>query len=333
MKTLGGMQRDGRSVQDVGFSIFNQMFAKFSADGRTGETTFAEYCQRPTNAEEAKQVQITLSNKAGTMLDNQVKDAIEKAVHDLIVEGIKDGYWSTKSGQEVDDKIVAQYNEELTEANLTQLHNRFTFKRRTDNAVGLSIGTTSINGDYVNSEYKLNTGLSYKRYINKHFNLNLGLNRFTLANTNLFKKDFMSIDVNLEYNIIPFDKLSPFIYIGGGSNISDDFNNLNSKVQIGGGIEYLVNDSIGISLFAENNIVFSDLVDGLIEGERDDMYFKIGFGLNFYLGKYNTSKDSQRIEERKRKKELKRIKKENIEKELNKKASTIDESKNEGDEN
>ncbi|WP_055435848.1 CsgG/HfaB family protein [Lacinutrix algicola] len=246
-----------------------------------------------------------------------VKDAIEKAVHDLVVEGIKDGYWSTKAGKQVDDEIVNEYNQELLEANSTQLYDRFTFKRRTDNVVNASLGLAKINGDYVNSEFKLNTRLGYKRYINKHFNLNLNANQFSLANENLFDKNFMSIDVNLEYNILPFDKLSPFIYAGGGTNISNDFNNINPKIQFGGGLEYLLSDRIGITLHAENNMVFSDLVDDLEQGERDDMYFRVGVGLNFYLGNYNTKKDLEKTKERERRKELKRIKRNNMEKALN----------------
>ena len=78
MKTLGGNQRGGTIVQDDGFGILKQMFAKGYASGHAGEATFPEYCQRPTNAEEAKEVQITFSNKAGTTFYNQVQDAIEE---------------------------------------------------------------------------------------------------------------------------------------------------------------------------------------------------------------------------------------------------------------
>lgn len=243
-----------------------------------------------------------------------VKDAIEKAVHDLIVEGIRDGYWSTKDGEEKDKQIIDNYNREEEKANLTHLYNRFTFKRRTDNVVHGSLGTALINGDYTNAQYKLNARLGYKRYLDSHFNLSLNANRFSLENKNLFNKSFVSIDANIEYNVIPFDKLSPYIYVGGGTSISDDFNNINPKVQFGAGLEYLISDRVGLTLFGENNLVFSDLVDGLERGERDDMYLRVGIGLNFYIGNYNTKKDIERAEEKARKKELKKIKKDNIKK-------------------
>jgi len=253
-----------------------------------------------------------------------VKDAIEKAVHDLIIEGIKDGYWQTKEGQEVDNSLVAKYNKEVERSNATQLYNRFTFKRRTENVVHGSIGTARINGDYINAEHQLNIRLGYKRYLGKHFNLNLNANRFSLKNKNIFDKSFVSVDANVEYNILPFDKLSPYIYVGGGTNISNDFNNINPKFQAGLGLEYLVTDRLGVTAFVENNFVFSDAIDDLVRGDRDDMYLRLGLGVNLYVGNYNTKTDLKRAEERARKKELKRIKRENIEKGLYNKDSQVE---------
>jgi len=248
-----------------------------------------------------------------------VKDAIEKAVHDLIMEGIEDGFWSTKAGLEVDKKLVSNYKEEKEAANVTELFNRFTFKRRTETVFHGSIGASKINGDYINPEFKLNYRLGYKRSLTSHFNLSLNVNKFNLSNKNIFDKSFVSIDANVEYTVLPFDKLTPYIYAGGGTNISNNFNNLNPKLQAGIGLEYLVTERIGITGYAENNFVLSDAIDGLNRGSKDDMYSRFGVGLNFYIGNYNTKKDFERLKEKERKKELKQIRKDNINKGLQKK--------------
>lgn len=239
-----------------------------------------------------------------------VKDAVEKAVHDLIVEGIKDGYWSTKEGPEVDKKLIDNYTEEFDDSKLTGLYNRKLFNRRAGSAVQVSLGGAFINGDFINPQWKINTRLGYKRYLNNNFNLNLNLNKFNLANENIFNEGFYAIDANVEYTILPFDKLSPFVFAGAGTNISDDFNNIHPKVFFGGGLEYLALTNLGISLFIDNNFVFSDDLDGTVRGNKDDMYLRGGLGLNFYLGNTNLKKQ----EERGRKNELKRIKRNNIEK-------------------
>lgn len=77
MKTLGGHPRGGVLVQDDGFGILKQMFAKGYASGHAGEATFPEYCQRPEPNADAKDVEITFSDAAGGEFYKQVQDAID----------------------------------------------------------------------------------------------------------------------------------------------------------------------------------------------------------------------------------------------------------------
>jgi len=53
------------------------MFAKGYASGHAGEATFPEYCERPTPGADAKDVEITFSNKAGGQFYKEVQDAID----------------------------------------------------------------------------------------------------------------------------------------------------------------------------------------------------------------------------------------------------------------
>ena len=78
MKKLGGHPRGGVLVQDDGFGLLKQMFAKGYASGHAGEATFPEYCQRPETDAEAREVEITFSDKAGGEFYKQVQDAIEE---------------------------------------------------------------------------------------------------------------------------------------------------------------------------------------------------------------------------------------------------------------
>jgi len=243
-----------------------------------------------------------------------VKDAIDKAVHDLIIEGIEDGYWSTKAGKEMDTELVNAYSDERDIADNTLLFDRFRNNRRTNSAVHASIGSAIINGDYVNPKYEFSTKLGYKRFFNPYFDVNFNFNKFNLANKELVNEGYMSLDANLEYVVLPFDRLTPLIYAGGGSNISNYFKQVAPKVQAGLGLEYLLSDAIGFTIYGENNYVFADDLDNLIAGKRDDMYWRIGVGVNIYLGKSNSKfKDKQDAEKRKRK-ERNKIRRDNIKK-------------------
>ena len=77
MKSLGGHPRGDVLVQDDGFGILKQMFAKGYASGHAGEATFPEYCERPRDLAEAKEVEITFSDLAGGEFYKQVQDAID----------------------------------------------------------------------------------------------------------------------------------------------------------------------------------------------------------------------------------------------------------------
>ncbi|MGD2168168.1 MAG: hypothetical protein PVF63_08685 [Gammaproteobacteria bacterium] len=78
MKSMGGHPRGDVLVQNDGFGILKQMFARGYAAGHAGEATFPEYCQRPKTANEAREVEITFSNKAGSEFYRQVQEAIEQ---------------------------------------------------------------------------------------------------------------------------------------------------------------------------------------------------------------------------------------------------------------
>ncbi len=76
MKSMGGHPRGEVLVQDDGFGILKQVFAKGYASGHAGEATFPEYCERPAGGADAQSVQITFSNRAGGEFYRQVQDAI-----------------------------------------------------------------------------------------------------------------------------------------------------------------------------------------------------------------------------------------------------------------
>ncbi|MGB0906849.1 MAG: hypothetical protein ACPGVT_05090 [Maricaulaceae bacterium] len=78
MKSMGGHPRGDTIIQDDGFGILKQMFAKGYATGHAGEATFPEYCERPSTAGEIRDLEITFSEMAGEGFYAQVQKAIEE---------------------------------------------------------------------------------------------------------------------------------------------------------------------------------------------------------------------------------------------------------------
>jgi curli production assembly/transport component CsgG len=215
-----------------------------------------------------------------------VKEAIDKAVETLIVEGVIDGLWAPQGGQPVIDTLKEKYELEKEDAASTALYDRKLEDRRGKSAVSITGGSAHIAGDYSNPKGHLAGSLAYKFYFNKPtLNLNLGLGYFQLENEQAFKDDFMSFDINLEYDLLPYDDLSPFAYAGIGTISNLNLDDPYFKFQYGLGVEFLPSNNIGIKLFGEQNILFTDKLDGLERGKRDDYFWRIGVGLNFYIGK------------------------------------------------
>jgi curli production assembly/transport component CsgG len=120
----------------------------------------------------------------------------------------------------------------------------------------------------------------------------MGVGYLQLENKQQFTDEFLTVDMNLEYNVLPYDNFTPFLYAGaGGVTPSWNIDKAFAKFQYGLGFEYLPINNIGIKIFGEQNVVFSDKLDGIINGKRDDYFWRVGLGLNFYIGKpYNKVK-------------------------------------------
>ena len=227
-----------------------------------------------------------------------MKEAIDKAVENLIVEGIIDGLWMPQGGQSVANTIKEKYLKEQEEAEATVLFERKLEDRRGEFAIGISGGSALMDGDYPNPKANISTSSSLKYvFKNPKFNLNASLGYLKLENKQLFNDQYVTADLNLEYNILPYDQFTPFIYGGvGGILSSKKIQKTLAKVQYGAGFEYLIANDIGIKIFGEQNVVFSDKLDGIVNGKRDDYFWRFGLGLNFYIGKPHESVKSVNFE-------------------------------------
>lgn len=241
-----------------------------------------------------------------------VKEAIEKSVKSLIIEGIKSNIWSPRvEDREAINKLISDYDLEKSEAVDTKLYERLYKERRSKSAIITGLGASFIDGDLASSQPGFFGRLGYKRAINPYLSLSGTYNNFDLENKDVFKENFSSIDVNMEFTILPYDKLTPFIYAGGGA-FTDFLEVIDPKIQYGLGIEYLINDTVGLNLFAEQNIVFSDEVDNVVSGKRDDFFYRFGLGLNFYLNSKNPNKKAEKLKAKQEENRLKELRRENI---------------------
>ncbi len=174
---------------------------------------------------------------------------------------------------------------ELSSKNNSEVMDRLVFyDYRGTNVLDVAVGTSVINGDLPDAQFEIYFKAGYKRFIIDHLNIGIAYNKYNVAFKDIYNEGFMSFDLNLEYIFNPYNRVTPFVYAGGGYNAANYFENASSKLQGGAGIEYIVFDGLGIKLFAEYNYMLDDTLDGLESGDSDDILYRIGFGFNVYFG-------------------------------------------------
>jgi curli production assembly/transport component CsgG len=212
-----------------------------------------------------------------------VTEAIEKAVSSLVLEGIKDNIWETDAPKPEIDAVMMKYKEENQEADVAAIYGRHLQERRSKFAIEISSGATLMDGDYGSSLLRPMGRGALKYFITPSFNLSASTNVINLANKDRLDVGYLTFDLNGELIILPKDKLSPFIFAGGGFGANRIFDNEHFKLQYGLGLEYMISDKIGIKLYGEHNLNFSDNIDYLKRGVRDDYYYRFGLGMTYYF--------------------------------------------------
>lgn len=107
-----------------------------------------------------------------------MKEAIEKAVEALIIEGIKDELWLPRLSEEATAKLIEDYDSEKDEAITTELYDRFLTERRGDYAITAALGGTLMNGDLANPQLAFNSKIGFKRKLNPYLALGASFNKF-----------------------------------------------------------------------------------------------------------------------------------------------------------
>ncbi|WP_194852223.1 CsgG/HfaB family protein [Nonlabens antarcticus] len=238
-----------------------------------------------------------------------VKEAIEKAVEALIVEGVETGLWYPQGGEEVANKMVLDYRTEKEVAERTDVYQRELLDRRSRLRLDFGVGGTYANNDLANPYYEYSATVGAKYNFTPFIGIKGQANFYRIKNTGTLNRQFTSVDLNAEFTILPYEKFSPYVYAGPGLNFADGFNTIDFKAQAGIGLEYLVSPSVGIKVYGDYNAVFSDEMDGIVSGKRDDQYYKFGAGINVYFGNNQAKENSPNFIRRREAKELKRFNK------------------------
>ncbi len=79
-----------------------------------------------------------------------VTEAIEKAVQGLVIEGLKDGLWQLQNANDINSKVIKDYETEKIKDENSDIYGRTLLAARPNWGVGLNFGTQTYSGDYSN---------------------------------------------------------------------------------------------------------------------------------------------------------------------------------------
>ena len=238
-----------------------------------------------------------------------VREAIEKAVYSLIIEGVQEGLWSLADTSKKNCKLFQEYfetREQRTEyAKFDQWGNLITSEtyRTTAGtapqnlAIGLNSTGLYYQGDYQSPQIKPGGNINLRYGINHWFSLMFSAGGGQVADKNNFSSTLARTELSGMFTLFPKKSITPVFYFGPGINnywVEDQdgepiprnrsaYSGWRSTLITGGGIEYFLIPKMSIQAGIKNNYIFNDELDGVVHGEKNDSYWSISIGTMLYF--------------------------------------------------
>lgn len=220
-----------------------------------------------------------------------VTEAIEKAVHSLVLEGVRDGLWAvaSKSAPQMKTMLDA-LDGEKTEMSETDVYG---VRKNAMNAPFLCLqpyaAVWRYSGDYARRMMQTGYGVSLDFHITPTFALQVNGGTGTLASREGFRMNTSTLNANLLFRLLPFQRATPLLAVGGGVMAQRG----NTPLQLRGerfyeanagiGLQYAPAKAFSVRTMLEYHQPFTDKLDGRVAGRFNDYYLRgtLGVVLNF----------------------------------------------------
>ncbi|WKK74315.2 CsgG/HfaB family protein [Marivirga salinae] len=244
-----------------------------------------------------------------------VKEAIEKAVIGLVIEGIDDQLWQVMDTVDLQGDVINQYKTEQINNNYIDAFGLEVRERRDNWGIGINGSAIKCEGDYVNGETLGAAEIAMEYSPKSAFSVmtNLGVGKISASGG--FNSILSYADLGVKYKFLHLNTMTPYIYIGGGT-VKELMNDRDSKIEyyqdfyplgtVEFGFEHLLKNNFGIHGAVNYRHVLSDNLDGLEFGEYDDFFWGVSIGVTKYFSfKKKNKKGGIKKEGLKRKKDVK----------------------------
>ena len=215
-----------------------------------------------------------------------VTEAIDEAVKLLILEGIEEGLWSAR-----DEDAVLAYKEQFEiererEKQFQRDYFGFIENRAMRSGWHLAIGGAfgSHIGNYSYPSTKAGVMLQVERSTGSYFSVKANFMRTELGVQRMFSNPVNTAELMLNVYATPDYKLSPYLSIGPGVIAFDkqyDFmeRQFFPAASFEAGLDYRLNDRLGVRLSSHYRYLLKDGLDGVAEGRYNDQHWNVNLGV------------------------------------------------------
>ncbi len=222
-----------------------------------------------------------------------VRDAIEKAVQVLVIEGLADGLWFTADTTGAAVRQVEGLLAEQRSLATEDLRGPYGEDPRASYQAGAFAQTTRYSGDFGQGRYEYGAGLSASRRLAPTYGVGLAATFGRLSTTDLeFQREIVSAGANFDLRPVPDFKLVPLLRLGLGVTLDlgapGDLVALQGAVPnlyYGAGVEYKLGPQLELQALFGNYYHLTDRLDGERQGKFNDWILNGQVGLQFLFGK------------------------------------------------
>ncbi|MEP1095193.1 MAG: CsgG/HfaB family protein [Cyclobacteriaceae bacterium] len=221
-----------------------------------------------------------------------VREAIEKAVVSLIIEGAIDGLWKFQNPDDLNNNMVIGYQKEKLENESTNVFGTQFKDRRAGLSVGIHGAGWAYAGDYGESKMFPAAEIDLEVFSNRPVALNFAFGYGTIGTKDTYQADILLTEITANYRWFTKMPSTPYLRFGLGTIIEVD-NNLPQEA--GGfntsypffiseiGYEHLIKDRLGLSLGANYRYAFDDDMDRVLQGKYNDAFWEGKIGVRYYF--------------------------------------------------
>jgi curli production assembly/transport component CsgG len=221
-----------------------------------------------------------------------VREAIEKAVTSLIIEGAVDGLWKFKDPNGLKSQAVQDYLEEKTENEYVDEFGFLLEDRRSSFGLGITGGAWNYSGDYAQPKTFPSVGLNFEMLAKQALSIETNFAYGAIGSTNFYQGQVLLYEAKANYKWFQNLRSTPYTKIGLGGLLEMNNNqavnasafNRNYPFFIGEiGYEHLISKRIGITVGANYRYLFNDGLDKQEQGKYNDTFWGGDIGLKYYF--------------------------------------------------